>query len=163
MFPKKKIELFIDKPYKTFLESFRKKILGKHTFKLETLFDTRDFVYSGEYNFDHYVLERKQSIFWGIMIVPSAEIHIKEVNENKCKVEAVIKLSVVWKFFICMLYLLIVTLNLYYSISSGFPTANIILVKSIAGVVVLNLFIILTHYREVNLYKQLLKNQLIVI
>lgn len=160
MFPKKKTELFIDKPYEIFIESFRKKISGKQTFKLETLFEKRDFVYSGEYNFDHYMLERKQFILLGIMIIPSAEIHIKEVNENKCKVEVTIKLSAVWKFFIWMLCLLIVTINVYYSIALGFPTASIILVKSIAGVVALNIFIILTHHREVNLYKQLLKNQL---
>lgn len=157
MFPRKRVEVFIDKPYDVLLETLKKEILGKQTYKLETLLGQRDLVYFGEYNFDHYLIERKQSILLGIMIIPSAEVHIKKIDESKCVVEMIIKLSTIWKFFISILYAIIFSLILYQVISMGFSQAGIILIKSITGIIIINLFIILTHYYEVNLYMQLLK------
>lgn len=98
MFPKKKIELFSDRSYDVLLESLKEKVSGEQTYQLEALLGERDFTYFGESNFDHYVIERKQSVVIGIMCTPSAEIYIKKMNEGKCIIEIIIRLSIIWIF-----------------------------------------------------------------
>lgn len=158
LFPVKNIRIIVNRPEKEVLEELKQQLSGRLYMKKDGMFGERECEYTAMYNYDHFVVEEVLGGLGRLVIAPSMEVYVHKKDEDSCIIHSIIRLSVVWKFFLVSFFLIIATVNAYHSVALGLSREAVFInFKSLAGIAVLYLVIVWTHYLSVNSFRKFIE------
>lgn len=85
-------------------DQLKKTLVGTHVIQRDDFFSD-EISYSGELNYDKFVVSRTAKSFKNVLIVPDAHIKLTKVSDNHTMVHVKIKFSEIWYLLFIFLHL----------------------------------------------------------
>jgi len=113
MFYVTKKQFEVNQPIADLNDRLKKTFVGTYVMKQNNFF-AGELAYSGEFNYDKFVLSRRAKPFENVGIVPDAHIKLVQVSENRTMVHVKIKFSELWYLLLVFLHLSIICGILFF-------------------------------------------------
>lgn len=113
MFYVTKKQFEVNQPIADLNDRLKKTLVGTYVIKQNNFFSS-EIAYSGELNYDKFVLFRSAKPFEKLRIVPDAHIKLVQVSENRTMVHVKIKFSEIWYLLLVFLHLSIICGILFF-------------------------------------------------